>query len=134
MSPSLFRPAAPSPDLLLSSKLAKDRLQTDLLESYWLAHKPSDTPPEPMVDRGPHSRSQSISDGILMRHSDHRLSPHHPIWSLTKLLDRFGPLIFPIYRAALLRKRILISCHAPVRPICDFGQCPEMRRARSSLG
>ncbi len=37
------------------------------------------------------------------------------------MLDTFGPLVFPIYRAALLRKRILISCHAPVRQMCDFG-------------
>lgn len=39
------------------------------------------------------------------------------------MLDKFGPLIFPIHRAALLRKRILISCHAPVHETCDFGRC-----------
>jgi hypothetical protein len=49
------------------------------------------------------------------------LSPHHPAWSLPHLLEAFGPLIFPIHRAALLRKRILITAHAPVQEPCNFG-------------
>ncbi|KAM4057130.1 hypothetical protein HRG_003977 [Hirsutella rhossiliensis] len=109
----------------MAAKLAKDRNMTDLLERYWQANKasdadPPDLPPSPTLERAPHTRSRSISDGTALRPSEHRLSPHHPAWSLTKLLDRFGPLIFPIHRAALLRRRILISCHAPVREICDF--------------
>jgi hypothetical protein len=68
-----------------------------------------------------HSRKRSASDGTALIPPGHRLSPFHPAWSLTKLLDTFGPLIFPIQRAALLRKRILISTHAPVHEICNFG-------------
>ncbi|KXJ94752.1 hypothetical protein Micbo1qcDRAFT_232174 [Microdochium bolleyi] len=67
-----------------------------------------------------HTRKRSASDGGGMLTSGHKLSPYHPAWSLTKLLDTFGPLIFPIQRAALLRKRILISCHAPVQESCNF--------------
>ncbi|OAA58592.1 hypothetical protein SPI_06665 [Niveomyces insectorum RCEF 264] len=66
---------------------------------------------------------QSASDGtapLLLVPPGNRLSPYHPAWSLTSLLDTFGPLIFPIYRAALLRKRILISTHAPVREVNNF--------------
>lgn len=70
-----------------------------------------------------HTRNRSTSDGTtLLLPPSHRLSPHHPAWSLTTLLDTFGPLIFPIYRAALLRKRILISTHAPVREVNNFGK------------
>ncbi|KJZ72961.1 hypothetical protein HIM_07724 [Hirsutella minnesotensis 3608] len=117
----------------MAVKLAKDRNMTEVLERYWQANKgdsfssPDDEPPpvdetplSPTHDRAPPSRSRSVSDGAALHLAEHRLSPHHPAWSLTKLLDRFGPLIFPIHRAALLRKRILISCQAPVHEICDF--------------
>ncbi|CAK7268609.1 hypothetical protein SEPCBS57363_003180 [Sporothrix epigloea] len=68
-----------------------------------------------------HARNRSASDGTaLLLPPGHHLSPYHPAWSLTTLLDNFGPLIFPIYRAALLRKRILISAHAPVREVNNF--------------
>jgi hypothetical protein len=53
--------------------------------------------------------------------SRERLSPLHPARSLERLLDVFGPLVFPVYRAALLRKRILIACHVPVHQVCNFG-------------
>lgn len=84
-----------------------------------------DTPqtPPPAAARKGHARKRSASDGISLNHgtsSHNKLSPYHPAWSLTTLLDRFGPLIFPIHRAALLRKRILISCHAPVHEACNF--------------
>lgn len=72
-----------------------------------------------------HARNRSASDGTaLFLPPGHHLSPYHPAWSLTTLLDTFGPLIFPIYRAALLRKRILISAHAPVREVNNFGELP----------
>jgi len=68
-----------------------------------------------------HSRKRSASDGAALIPPGHRLSPFHPAWSLTKLLDTFGPLVFPIHRYAMLRKRILISTHAPVHETCNFG-------------
>ncbi|KAH7329386.1 hypothetical protein B0I35DRAFT_44015 [Stachybotrys elegans] len=128
----------------LASKLAKDRKQTALLQQYWDQHKapqegsaaaatlhpptgetplssPSITFSVPAKGAKTHTRNRSASDGAaLSSTANQRLSPYHPAWSLSSLLDKFGPLIFPIYRAALLRKRILISCHAPVREICDF--------------
>ncbi|KAK3504871.1 hypothetical protein B0T13DRAFT_18619 [Neurospora crassa] len=122
----------------IASKLVVDRQQTHLLEDYWAqngiqdgAHPPP--LPEAALDSpalsykggrpGPgkgHSRNRSASDGTVLMSSSHRLSPYHPAWSLTSLLDTFGPLIFPIHRAALLRKRILISTHAPVHEACNF--------------
>lgn len=34
----------------------------------------------------------------------------------------FGPLLFPLYRAALLRQRILIVTEAPVEFACNLGK------------
>lgn len=127
----------------LPSTLANDRKQTDILEQYWAkngARDPispqtlDDTPLPPLrspsisfkPSRHPehgkgHARNRSASDGASLIAPGHGLSPFHPAWSLTALLETFGPLIFPIYRAALLRKRILISTHAPVHEVCNFG-------------
>ncbi|KAH6998864.1 hypothetical protein BKA56DRAFT_470171 [Ilyonectria sp. MPI-CAGE-AT-0026] len=120
----------------MAAKLAEDRKDTGVLEDYWTANKEKPgqvnrrlsgetpvssplMPSEPFGRKG-HARNRSASDGTSVVPAGHRLSPYHPAWSLTSLLDKFGPLIFPIHRAALLRKRILISCHAPVHEICDF--------------
>lgn len=124
----------------MAAKLAADRKQTKLLDEYWENHGVSETTaPQPLKDtplespllsikasrpglgKG-HARNRSASDGTALIPPGHRLSPFHPAWSLTSLLDTFGPLIFPIQRAALLRKRILISCHAPVHEVCNFGR------------
>ena len=129
--------------LTLFSKLAKDSKNTDMLERYWIAQKakmPEDpqrplsgetplsspavtfTGETPTEGRKKHGRNRSLSDGGALAPSQQQLSTYHPAWSLTRLLDQFGPLIFPIHRAALLRKRILISSHAPVHEVCDFGK------------
>lgn len=52
---------------------------------------------------------------------DQLLPSHHPALSLPAFLDAFGPLIFPLYKAALLRKRILLVAQAPVEQTCNFG-------------
>ncbi|KAK4232116.1 hypothetical protein QBC38DRAFT_146017 [Podospora fimiseda] len=122
----------------IASKLAEDRKQIQLLEEYWDRNGALETSvPQPLkdvalaspafsfrslrpgLDKG-HARNRSASDGTALIPPGHRLSPFHPAWSLTSLLDTFGPLIFPIHRAALLRKRILISCHAPVHEVCNY--------------
>ncbi|KAJ5820905.1 uncharacterized protein N7525_010189 [Penicillium rubens] len=48
------------------------------------------------------------------------LTPFHPASSLPGFTECFGPLIFPLYRAALLRKRILFMGEAPVHTSCNF--------------
>ncbi|KAL8414236.1 hypothetical protein RB594_005456 [Gaeumannomyces avenae] len=120
----------------MAEKLAIDPKDTSMLERYWTANKAPDAVAnmEPLRDsplsspsvnfatvagKG-HSRKRSASDGNALIAPGHRLSPFHPAWSLTALLDTFGPLIFPIHRAALLRQRILISTHAPVHQACDY--------------
>ncbi|KAI3336674.1 hypothetical protein HD806DRAFT_474425 [Xylariaceae sp. AK1471] len=120
----------------IASKLAANSKAISILEEYWENnqahdstddedaspkddHSPTATMQNPKTSRG-YARNRSASDGAALMLPGHRLSPFHPAWSLTKLLDTFGPLIFPIHRAALLRKRILISGHAPVEQACNF--------------
>lgn len=124
----------------MSRQLAQGPDNTSILEEYWESNKAKDQAQvqgsEASTDsptsvrfktqsrqlgKG-HGRKRSASEGTVLVGSGHTLSPHHPAWSLSKMLSIFGPLIFPIYRAALLRRRILISCHAPVQEICDFGK------------
>lgn len=123
---------------LFNRKLAIDQKQTSMLDAYWEQHQSSSDPmpgppggntpiASPTVvtrpDRRPrgHFRDRSESDAAVAFPPGHTLSQYHPARSLTALLDMFGPLVFPLHRAALLRKRILISCHAPVHEICNFG-------------
>jgi hypothetical protein len=44
-------------------------------------------------------------------------------------LKLFGPLIFPLYRAALLRKRILIVTDTPVEFACNLGESEIFERS-----
>ncbi|KAI0904289.1 hypothetical protein F4823DRAFT_615411 [Ustulina deusta] len=120
----------------IASKVAVNSKDVSVLEDYWEKHQardstdddaaPGDDPASPTAtsktSKTPHgsTRSRSASDGAALMLPGHRLSPFHPAWSLIKLLDTFGPLIFPIHRGALLRKRILISGHAPVEQACNF--------------
>lgn len=125
----------------MAVKLAADRKQTQMLVEYWdkcgtrdtsgqtpapIADSPLNSPalsfvkPRPSTKNDGHARNRSASEGAALLPPGHRLSPFHPAWSLNRLLDTFGPLIFPIQRAALLRKRILISTHAPVHEACNF--------------
>jgi hypothetical protein len=124
------------------SELVIDTTKTECLEKFWDTHKaPESTLPgegEPLLDSPEiiryeamrrvsgtpkrHGRNRSASDGTALIAPGHNLSTYHPAWSLPNLLDTFGPLIFPIHRAALLRKRLLITAHAPVQEICNFGK------------
>ncbi|KAI0128743.1 hypothetical protein BJ170DRAFT_344251 [Xylariales sp. AK1849] len=125
----------------IASKIAISGKETSLLEQHWAKNQAHDeatrqeaVPPKESLEsssvtfqeqpkpprRQGHTRNRSASDGTGLLTPGHKLSTFHPAWSLTALLDTFGPLIFPIHRAALLRKRILISCHAPVQEVCNF--------------
>ncbi len=82
-------------------------------------------------------RPRAISDVTALITSDQTLSPHHPAISLPRLISDFGPLIFPLYRAALLRKRILMVADPPVERNCNIGtvnQSPSVVCARSLIG
>lgn len=64
-------------------------------------------------------RKRARSHASTMSRS-HTLTADHPALSVTDLLDTFGPLTFPLYRACLLRKRILVLGIPPVQKTCNF--------------
>ncbi|KAI6246265.1 DENN domain-containing protein [Erysiphe necator] len=123
----------------MANNLIDDTKKTQILEDYWEKHKVQTLPlkssilqlpslsrtgfkslPNSPLHARSHHRGRSLSDSQLIHSDMHTLSTHHPAWSMVKLLETFGPLIFPIYRAALLRQRILITTHAPVQETCNF--------------
>ena len=107
------------------------------LEEYWTTHgKGGDTS---VLQTGTSQQFPSESPGKLSAETENKrnsqqsmlgngqikepvLSPEHPALAMHDFLDTFGPLIFPLYRAALLRKRILLLGHPPVQQLCNFGE------------
>jgi hypothetical protein len=75
-------------------------------------------------------RSRAVSDATALLTLKHVLAAYHPALSLPDLVDTFGPLIFPLYRAALLRKRILLVGDPPVELSCNFGTASQFQVAR----
>lgn len=70
---------------------------------------------------GLHHRITSTASGLLPNPLLSRAS-NHPALAIPTFLDTFGPLAFPLYRAALLRKRILFVGNAPVEEACNFSK------------
>lgn len=131
-------------------KFTNDTIEHQILLDYYTAHcvpTPGSSPPLAQADSPSslryravssrpykpypsteaakfHTRTRSISDTTLITTADPttRLSPNHPALSLVEFLDTFGPLVFPLYRAALARKRILLITQAPVEKACNFGE------------
>ncbi|KPI37621.1 uncharacterized protein AB675_4003 [Cyphellophora attinorum] len=64
-----------------------------------------------------HRSMSTTSVGIV---GSHAFTPHHPAARLMETLQLFGPLLFPLYRAALLRKRILLISEAPIELACNI--------------
>ncbi|KAL9005559.1 MAG: hypothetical protein Q9188_001651, partial [Gyalolechia gomerana] len=125
----------------LASDLAKDPSKTDPLEHYWQEHRyregeetvrPTSGEESPSVQREkrrqlksspngqPRTRNRAVSTASALAPPGKTLSAHHPALSISTFLDTFGPLIFPLYKAALLRKRILLLGQAPVESACNF--------------
>ena len=121
--------------------LVQDPAKTQVLEDFWLAHKlpreedsqqgPAESPSDGQAKRRQsqasangktRTRHRAVSTASALAPPGQSLSPHHPALSLPVLLDTFGPLIFPVYKAALLRKRILLVGQAPVELACNFGK------------
>lgn len=118
-------------------RLAKGVLQKDgerdtaALEAFWEKNKHDDTArdaaPEPRPttrDELPASldrkRKRARSDVTGGLSSDQEVGSDHPALCMPELLDTFGPLTFPLFRAALLRNRILVLGQPPVQQTCNF--------------
>jgi hypothetical protein len=68
-----------------------------------------------------HIRARAISTGSAVLKDEEKLPAYHPALSILAYVDMFGPLVFRLQQAALLRKRVLFVGAAPVRAICEFG-------------
>lgn len=110
---------------LLIRQYTEDPTSYQPFEDYYTQHHShGDSPvdedshlPPPFSDR---LRSRSVSETRTYVVPGQKLSQHHPALSLSDFMETFGPLAFPIYRAALARKRILLVSHAPVETTCNY--------------
>lgn len=121
--------------------LVQDPSKTQPLEKFWLAHKlpNGETSQKEALDLSSdghakrrksqaspngttRTRNRAVSTASALAPPGQSLSSHHPALSLPIFLDTFGPLIFPLYKSALLRKRILLVGQAPVELACNFGK------------
>ncbi|EKG12516.1 hypothetical protein MPH_10386 [Macrophomina phaseolina MS6] len=122
----------------LAKLLVRDTTKTEPLEQYWAAYSAerSDASPEaesseasPTVSRPPpsvlrknktYARNRGLSNITAFHPTHETLDVAHPALSIIKYIDTFGPLVFPLLRLALLRKRILFVTPPPVRLACEF--------------
>lgn len=116
----------------LSKQLVSKVDNIDALQEYWDEHKVPDSFAED--DYSPQlspftlaqRKTRALSSATLGSDDKQTLPSFHPALSLMKYIDTFGPLIFPLHRAALLRKRILLVTSVPVRQACEFGTYPQL--------
>ncbi|KAL8915250.1 MAG: hypothetical protein Q9171_000369 [Xanthocarpia ochracea] len=122
-------------------KLVKDSTKTELLDDLWQEHQAQEgenatgptsgeASPSALKEKRrraksspngqPHTRNRAVSSASALAPPGQTLSARHPALSLSTYLDTFGPLVFPIYKASLLRKRVLLLGHAPVELACNF--------------
>ncbi|KIX07761.1 uncharacterized protein Z518_02415 [Rhinocladiella mackenziei CBS 650.93] len=113
------------------ARYALNMEDTSALEEYWGKYKPrpGDRPVQTPYDSAEQFSSQQVngyrkartmSTATTFISSLHALTPHHPALTLLDSINLFGPLIFPLYRAALLRKRILVVTDTPVEFSCNL--------------
>ncbi|GAM90791.1 hypothetical protein ANO11243_088360 [Dothideomycetidae sp. 11243] len=118
----------------LANSSVDDQDNYDTLEKYWQTHKLNSSsdeirasalqePSSPAAVKP--SKTKNRARGILSEVAgfsvrEHVLSPDHPALSMPDFMNAFGPLVFPLHRAALLRKRILFVGHAPIQRTCNF--------------
>ncbi|KAI5274621.1 hypothetical protein E4T47_02352 [Aureobasidium subglaciale] len=93
-----------------------------VLEEYWDQNRVPSIDGQEAEHGEPSSqrKRRALSDAAGLHPSNPTLSHDHPAMSLARHLDTFGPLVFPLQRATLLKKRILIMSPAPVHDACNL--------------
>lgn len=115
----------------LAQDMVSDGSKSEALEEYWAHHQQKDPqsslPASSSSSKGvttpsdlDRKRKRARSDASGHISSKDSIPDDHPAQSVSDLLDIFGPLLFPLYRLALLRKRILILGPPPVQQSCNF--------------
>src|SRR5690242_9469699 len=104
----------------LAAALAQDDT-TAPLEEFWADQTSSATATAKHAGGKGSSRDRAISSVTAVPKNEERLPAYHPALAMGQYLDLFGPLVFRLQQAALLRKRILFVGSPPVRTTCEFG-------------
>ena len=117
----------------LARATVKDLENKGQLDDFWKIHGKSlesSRTSSPTAKRsslpGSLKRKRALSDSTGAFMAEQSMPRDHPALSMTALITTFGPLIFPLYREALLRRRILLLGSTPVQRTCNFGRslCP----------
>ncbi|KAF1976318.1 hypothetical protein BU23DRAFT_456527 [Bimuria novae-zelandiae CBS 107.79] len=112
----------------LAETLAEDAEKTGVLEAFWEERrsggdKSKAGPSKSEGDgneNGKKGRKRALSTLTSVVPSETGLPADHPALSMVKYVEVFGPLVFRLQQAALLRKRILFVGTPPVRTCCEF--------------
>ncbi|KAF2183655.1 hypothetical protein K469DRAFT_710457 [Zopfia rhizophila CBS 207.26] len=121
----------------IASALADDPSFTTPLEEYWEQHGSDKGRRDAQGSKFParqtsenfaaqaepwkgHSRARALSNITAELPSEQSLPSFHPALSIMQYINVFGPLVFRLQQAALLRKRILFIASPPVRTTCEF--------------
>ncbi|KAF2120313.1 hypothetical protein BDV96DRAFT_595865 [Lophiotrema nucula] len=110
----------------IASALAEDANAAALLEEFWSEQskaRPEGSSPKLEGKKG-HSRARALSTLTAVIPSEQSLPPYHPALAILQYIDVFGPLVFRLQQAALLRKRILFMGSPPVKATCEFATIP----------
>lgn len=96
----------------------KNTAHMDALEAFWETHRADNSAgslPAPLLanrDNGgiEHQarRKRAASETTMGLHTDGAWPSDHPALQVPAMLETFGPLLFPLHRAALSRSRILL--------------------------
>jgi hypothetical protein len=107
----------------MAAALADDAETVTPLEEFWLEQTARHSKGDASDQRAGtgHSRARAISTVSAVTKDEESLPDYHPALSILRYLDVFGPLVFRLQQAALLRKRILFVGMPPVRTACEFG-------------
>lgn len=110
----------------LAREQAKKLGDRSSLEDYWEKHgkvgneEGATAGSERRASQGNgYKRKRSLSGAS--RDLEGAVTADHPGLSMPTFLSTFGPLVFPLHRAAILRKRILLLGSTPVQPACNYG-------------
>jgi hypothetical protein len=113
----------------LARATIEDLENKEPLEDFWAVNGKASTSSDaasPTAKRSSLSeslkRNRALSDATGTFVTEQSMPLDHPALSMNTLITTFGPLIFPLYREALLRRRILLLGSAPVQRTCNFGK------------
>lgn len=112
----------------LAKEVVKDTTDTRALELFWKQNRadevgmrgapPGSQPSSPISPS--RKRKRMPSEATIAGFKTEGSWPlDHPALAMLSLLDTFGPLLFPLQRAALLRKRLLFLGGTPVQKNCN---------------